>query len=88
MNDTWDSWLHNDGHEKAIFRVEHPGDPDNVLTIAKSNEGRLIVSVSEEQAVDSYNQTFDCSIYLPQSVARKMAEAITLWLSKNSVESV
>lgn len=43
--------------------IGDPNDEGAILSIM-SIEKRLIISVAEEQAVDSYNETFTCSVVL------------------------
>lgn len=40
--------------------------------------GRICISVADEQAVDSYNQSFECSIHLRREQAIKLRD----WLSE------
>lgn len=47
----------------SSVRFESPHDFDNVATFTWTGEG-VYVSVSEEKAVDSYNDSFECSIRL------------------------
>ena len=59
-----------------LIELEH--DPDNQLTAAIS-EKQVIISVSQEKAVDSYNTVFECSIDLDVYNAIKLRD----WLIEN-----
>jgi hypothetical protein len=50
--------------EPRCLYVESPYDPDNSLTAVPLADGGVSISVSDEQAVDSYNATFECDIDL------------------------
>lgn len=50
------------------FYYENPGDSQNAITVAY-DENSIIVSVAQERAMDSYNETFECSIELPREIA-------------------
>ena len=47
---------------------------DNEITVVKTNDGGVEVSVSAEQAVDSYNSIFECAIKLPVDDARRLRD--------------
>lgn len=56
------------------YYAEHPTDSCNAIVVVSRNgktdeDGALIVSVAEEQAQDSYNVEFECSIYLTREQA-------------------
>jgi hypothetical protein len=67
--------------ERRIFEYTAPyghtlGDDDGQqITVITREDGSLHISVREEQAVDSYNQWFDCSIRLPPD---QVAHLLTL----------
>lgn len=64
--------------------IENPRSAgDNVLVVAVWKNGNIIVSVSDEKAVDSYNAVFECSISLRPDEARKVSRFILDSLEKN-----
>lgn len=46
------------------FHFENDSDSENELNIILCESGGIRVSVAEEMAMDSYNQTFDCAVQL------------------------
>ena len=46
------------------LQFECPHDAENSVTFALENDRTVAVSVSEERAVDSYNETFECTFRL------------------------
>ena len=47
--------------------LTNPRDQDNQLSIVRHPNGDVSFSVSEERAMDSYNQTFECSLTVPKA---------------------
>lgn len=68
-------WEYESGAPRLM--LENPNDSDNCLTLAVSESGRLIVSVSDEQAVDSYNAKFECSIHIPAKLVPQLVKYLT-----------
>ena len=70
------------------FHYESPHDSTNELTVAlivpetyrdkRDLAGGIVISVANEQAVDSYNAMFECDI----SLDRKTAIQFRDWLNK------
>lgn len=60
------------GDGRLYFEVA--GDPDNAAVFYANTAGGLMVAVSEEQAVDSFNETFECSIALAREDAIKLRD--------------
>jgi hypothetical protein len=64
------------------FHYENPSDPDNEISVyieddarwEKEHIGWLVVSVSDEKAVDSYNSMFACDIHVPPNVAAALRD--------------
>lgn len=67
-------------HKSKALYFEKRGDPDNAITIVLAKSGELCVSVSEEQAVDSYNSTFECSF----NMSTKETAALRDYLNRNA----
>lgn len=62
------------GKSKDRFDYEDPQDAENYLASFVTVDGGLRVQVAEERAMDSYNETFACDIYLPPSIAKKFRD--------------
>lgn len=76
------------------FHYETPHDPENEITIVLVNVneryfyqhykdrrdlvGGIQVSVADEKAVGSYNETFECDIYLDRDAALRLRD----WLNR------
>jgi len=60
------------------FYAQVKSDSDNELVVAFDKDGALYISVSDEKAVDSYNQLFTCSIDLPPAAAAALVKFLTL----------
>lgn len=56
------------------FRFEDPRDADNEVTIYPNKAGGLYISVAQEQAVDSYNQMFECYVTLDGDAAKRLRD--------------
>jgi hypothetical protein len=69
--------------EPLILSSEYSFEDEIVVAIEMENwrgaAGKVCISVAQEQAVDSYNQTFNCSIHLDQHQARMLRD----WLIRN-----
>jgi hypothetical protein len=59
----------------AKFRWEKY--PDNVLTMLWHKD-HLWISVSEEKAMDSYNENFECTIRLPAEAVASLRAFLKL----------
>ena len=57
-------------------------DPDDHVEFVALRDGTLRVVVSEEQAMDSYNQRIDCSVALTRKQATKMRDWLNDFLSQ------
>lgn len=55
------------------FQWENPVDQENTISVARTPLG-LNISVADEQAVDSYNSTFECDINLPLAEALRLRD--------------
>lgn len=60
--------------EETRFRYENKQDSENVINAYATVSDGLMVSVSDEKAVDSYNEVFACEIYLPNAAAKKLRD--------------
>lgn len=69
-------------NEADIFYSEIEHDPDNVVVIFPTEADGLMVSVSEEHAVDSYNSTFECSLSLPEAEAKRLRDLLNEWFPR------
>lgn len=61
-----------------ILRFENPSDYDNAITILITYEG-ISVSVSDEQAIGSYNEDIECDFHLSKEQAIELRD----WLIIN-----
>ncbi len=55
------------------FHYESPADSENEINIS-TDAGGLEISVADEKAVDSYNQTFECYIYLDKEASARLRD--------------
>jgi hypothetical protein len=62
-----ENWFVRDG----VYHAHEQGDEDTAVTVAITEADGIHITCTEEQSVDSYNQTFKCSIWLtwPQATA-------------------
>jgi hypothetical protein len=61
--------------ERTIWEFaknDDPWDEPHITVVAKPDS--VLISVSEEQAVDSYNETFTCSINIPKEKAQELIQ--------------
>lgn len=65
---------------RLVFE-SHNSWQDTAKFVANA-EGHITVSVAEEKAVDSYNETFECSFTLDQKEAAKLRDWIAEVLTK------
>jgi len=78
--------------DRLVLQSEHSFEDELVAAIEEGHEftpigaddcidiaGTVCISVAEEQAVDSYNQMFTCSIHLNADQARQLRD----WLIRN-----
>lgn len=63
----------NTGREAWGYEPNAWGDPAIHVTVT---EGGVLVEVTEEHAMDSYNSTFTCSITLPPEKVAELAEVL------------
>lgn len=56
------------------FHFESESDPENELNAFITDDGHLRIGVAEERAMDSYNTTFECEVYLPAKDAEKLRD--------------
>jgi hypothetical protein len=68
------------------FVWQDPKDPENVLTVVRARDV-VYISVSEERAMDSYNETFECTACLNLAEARALHLHLTNILHSNQEES-
>jgi hypothetical protein len=64
------------------YRYENPGDADNTVRVYECECGDIAISVAEEQAMDSYNSTFECDVYIPRAEAERLRDWLTQALSR------
>lgn len=57
---------------KGRYYFEVDSDPQNAMTLFANKSGGLTIAVSEEKAMDSYNEAFECSISLDANEAKKL----------------
>lgn len=56
------------------FYAHERGDPETAVAVVVGKDGSMMISVTDEQAVDSYNRSFTCTCKLTQpQVAMLMA---------------
>lgn len=65
--------------DEATFVFSDEQLPDEDRDIFPTNKGGLIISVSEEHAVDSYNSMFECTIHLTP----EQTETLLTWMLQN-----
>ena len=71
-----DEWTEDAGRRTVIFHPKLDGwGFEEGAQFSVDGDG-IIVSVSEEQAVDSYNQSFECNM----TMTRRQAEKLRDWL--------
>ncbi len=58
---------------------------ENVLTVVPDDEGGVIISVSDEKAVDSYNSTFECDIELDKKQTLLLYQFLATYISAIAV---
>lgn len=56
------------------FTYENPQDSENYVNVYVNMVDGLCISVSDEQAMDSYNSTFTCDICLPTPEAKRLRD--------------
>lgn len=56
------------------FYWEDPSDVDNVFIAFKNEAGGLTVAVSDEKAIDSDNETFECAAALNEADAVRLRD--------------
>jgi hypothetical protein len=57
----------------GVWTLDKSHSWDGAEIVVTASEGGASISVSEEQAVDSYNKTFTCTMQLTQEEAEKLA---------------
>ena len=62
------------GDQGSGFYFESVSDPDNVMMLFANSGGGLTVAIAEEKPVDSYNETFECTISLPADEAKRLRD--------------
>ena len=81
MKKGWDKIYGVNETDKRLY-IENPHDCSNSITVAPNREGSITVSVSDEKAVGSYNENFECSVVLPAGEAEDIARFILMALGK------
>lgn len=81
MKKGWDKIYDVNETDKRMY-LENPHDSSNSITIAPTKERSIVVSVSDEKAVGSYNENFECSVVLPAGEAEDIARFILMALGK------
>lgn len=64
------------------FHFENPSDPENEINVFVNESGGLSVSVAEETAMDSYNTTIACNVYLDVKAAMQLRDYLNLHFSE------
>lgn len=59
---------------KQGFYWENESDPDNAMSIFLNQGGGLSIAISDEKAMDSYNQTFECAAFLNRAEAERLRD--------------
>jgi hypothetical protein len=65
------------------FYWEDPSDWDNAVVVVATEDDGLTIAVAEEKAMDSYNETFECSICLPKAEAIRLRDLLNEHLPPN-----
>lgn len=61
------------------LRFEDPADAESAVRFWCSRAGTLGVAVTEERAMDSYNQTFECTFHLTSEQALELSKLIATY---------
>lgn len=61
-------------YKDGMFRYSNPSDSQNECVIYPNQAGGLRIAVSNEQAVDSYNDVFECDIFLDKDAAIQLRD--------------
>ena len=61
-----------DAASRLVFEAKH--SPEEGVTFVATEAGGLSIAVAEEQPMDSYNQTFECTIHLSADNARTLRD--------------
>jgi hypothetical protein len=69
-------WTEDEKRRTILFEPKHAFEEGSQFTV---DGDKLIVSVSDEQAVDSYNQSFTCT----HTMTREQAVKLRDWLAYN-----
>lgn len=77
----WENF--HDEELRRLFFAEHPEDSANSITVVSTKSGNVSISVSDEKAVGSYNENFECTISLPREEAEKLAQALAGYLQSH-----
>lgn len=62
------------------LHLENPCDSENVLTVSATEAG-VCISVSDEKAVDSYNETFECAFVMTRKDAIALRDYLNNYLA-------
>lgn len=60
--------------DRGIWGFKSTDDWDDTSIAITSTPDGLLVAVTEEQAVDSYNDTFTCSVTIPPAQVREFIQ--------------
>lgn len=69
-----------DANDEGVFRWELPTDSSSSVVLFPTRGEGVMIAVSEEHAMDSYNQEFECSIHLPEEQAKRLRDLLNQWL--------
>lgn len=58
--------------ERDDFRFDNPRDPDNEFIAVRNKDGTVELSISDEKAVDSYNEVFTCDFEITAEQAARL----------------
>jgi hypothetical protein len=64
---------------KPTLRIEPSQSFEEGAVFARTDDGGLTVSVSEEKAVDSYNESFECTLTMKPEQVQQLRD----WLDAN-----
>jgi hypothetical protein len=70
-------------HDPRYWGWQNPTDPDNEIEVTRALDiwdrgpELITLSISEEQAMDSYNSTFTCSVRLDDATARALRDHLS-----------
>lgn len=73
--------MNNDDDKRLLLDSAHAFEDG--MTVVVAPDGSLIFGVTEEQAVDSYNQPFTCNFTATKEQVSQLAEFLAKFLDKH-----